>query len=240
MGLFDQPAGDLFRLLTKWDERRLATWSATVDALTWPEGDGVVMEEDAAVELGNPSAGSRFFLLWTDDRPVENGRIRRVGPALCDLPPRGTPLGTVILVRGSFDDPYECYCDLRDAVYGASLDGFSVRTLPSRQQLWCRVSKDAMARGFTFDHLAAAWIRRAQALSFVQAAEVFFVTSPGETFEALAPIAQTTRRIVEALMKMGEEMRMDCEDCEYFDVCDTVQELRRYRDQLAREKGARR
>ena len=69
--------------------------------------------------------------------------------------------------------------------------------------------------------------------------QVLFIVGEQEELDLLRPAAEKARDVVEALIKMYEEMNFDCESCEYLEVCDEVAELRLIRDRLKgeREKG---
>ena len=54
--------------------------------------------------------------------------------------------------------------------------------------------------------------------------------------EGLSAPAEKVMDIVEALIKMYEEMNFDCDECEYVDVCDEVVELRQIRERLKSER----
>jgi CO dehydrogenase/acetyl-CoA synthase beta subunit len=122
-------------------------------------------------------------------------------------------------------------------VYDTRLEGFSVRTMPSRQSVWCRVSRDAAGRGFSLVDLGAALIDSLKGLDEVSEAQVVFVTAGVDEVKKLAGAAAGAQRIVDAMMKMYQEENFDCETCEYQDVCDTVMDLKKIRQKLAEGMG---
>ncbi len=197
----------------------------------------VILSEDTGLELGNPGTASRSLLLWDDKEGVADGRITLVGPDFSELQARAVPFAQVVMVEGSFRDEYECYRDLRDAAYNLRLRGFMTRVFPGRQSIWCRVSKEALASGFSAQILGSALIQASKGLAYVSGAEVLMVTSSREDIDELSGAADMVMDIVQALIKMYEEMNFDCETCEYVGVCDTVVELRRIRDRLQAERG---
>lgn len=201
---------------------------------TFPQ---VILSEDTGLELGNPGTTSRSLLLWDDGEGVVDGRITLVGPDFPDSEARVLPFAQVVMVKGIFRDEYECYRDLRDATYNLRLRGFMTRIFPGRQSVWCRVSKEALAKGFNAQILGSALIQALKGLHYVNGAEVLMVTSSREDIAELSPAADMVMDIVQALIKMYEEMNFDCETCEYVEVCDSVVELRRIRDRLQAERG---
>lgn len=236
MGLFSEPLQGIRRFI----EEKYSTGQAReyhyTSALPLADSPQVILSEDTGLELGNPGTLSRSLLLWDDAQQVVDGRITLVGPDFPELQARAVPFAQVVMVEGSFRDEYECYRDLRDAAYNLRLRGFMTRIFPGRQSIWCRVSREALARGFNARILGSALIRALKALPYVSGAEVLLVTSSREDIEALSQPADMVMDIVQALIKMYEEMNFDCETCEYVEVCDSVVELRRIRDRLQAER----
>jgi CO dehydrogenase/acetyl-CoA synthase beta subunit len=190
------------------------------------------------LELGNPGIGSLSFLVWSEDKaektkkaPKED-RIILIGPDLKKLKAKKIPFGQVIRVRGAFRDEYECYRELRDAVFDTKLKGFMVRVLPSRQTIWCRVDRESLDKGFSLAHLGAALVRSLKSISFVSSVDVIFVTSGKADLEKLKRPGEDSDQIVGALMKMVEEKSYDCDSCDYQELCDKIEELKMIRKNL--------
>jgi CO dehydrogenase/acetyl-CoA synthase beta subunit len=239
MGLFDEQVAQVRRLLHGWNAAGLAREFRTEDRELWPDGSNLVLQEDSALELGNPSVASLTLILWTEGEGVDNGRITLVGPDVGETTAASVPFAQVVIVSGEFENEYESYRDVRDAVYDARLEGFSVRTLPSKQSIWCRVSRGAFDSGFSLADVGAVLLDSLSEVEEVTAAEVLFVTESTEEVKKLGAAASGAQRIVDALMKMYQEENFDCETCEYQDVCDTVMDLKVIREKLAELKASR-
>lgn len=202
------------------------------DELSWEEGSNIILEEETAVELGDPRLGSLITLLWGDPSLVEDGNITLVGPDVSQASPAKIPLGMVVIAGARFSDEYECYRNLREAVYGVKLRGFMARMMPSRNTIWCRVSRDAISRGFSLFHLGGAIVNSLKRIAEVSSAEIIMATSGKEQVERMRPVVEGARMVVDAMIKMYSEMNFDCESCDYKDVCEEVVELKRIRDRL--------
>ncbi len=196
----------------------------------------VILSEDTGLELGNPGSASLSLLLWDAADGVVDCRITLVGPDFTEAASSSLPFAQVAMVGGEFSDEYDCYRDLRDATYNLKLRGFMTRVFPGRQSIWCRVSKEALGGGFKAQILGSALIQALKRLDFVNSVEVLLVTSSKQDVEGLSAPAEKVMDIVEALIKMYEEMNFDCEECEYVDVCDEVVELRQIRERLKSER----
>jgi len=236
MGLFDSPWRQLEAFLQKQREAGRLRELPLAASGDWPEEQSLVLEEDTAIELGKPDRGSLSFLLWREDGE-ERDRVLLVGPDLDELPSPSEPFGQIVLVRGRFEDEYECFRELRDAVYQTRLRGFMTRVLPSRQTIWARVNREARERGFSLAHLGAALVRNLKQSEFVSAASVVFIVSSREDLRSLEGAGREAARIAGAMLKMSEEMNFDCRTCEYADVCDEVAELKTIRQRLAEKKS---
>ena len=237
MGLFDEQLIEIRRLMSGMrDEEGLREFDA-LSREPWPLGRSLVLEEDTGLELGNPRIASLSTLLWTEDGDVADGRVTLAGPDIGEAQDNSLPFGQVLIVRGEFANEYDSYRDVRDAVYDTHLEGFSVRTMPSRQTIWCRASTDAVGSGLSLADLGAAFIEALKSVPGVSAAEAFFVTSSASDVARLSPAATGAQRLVDAMMKMYQEQNFDCETCEYADVCDTVMDLKKIRKKLADDKA---
>ncbi len=236
MGLFDEQIEEVGRFLAcmrdRGDLRELE-----VRPERWPSVSSLLLSEDTAIELGNPSVASLSFVIWGDPARVRDGVVSLVGPDVSEMDERGVPFAQVVIAGGKFTDEYESYRDVREAIYDTVLEGFMVRTMPSRQSIWCRISREAVSSGFSLADLGDALIWNLKTVEPVTGAEVLFVTSSVADVEKLVPAASGARRIIEALMKMYEEKNFDCETCEYKDVCDEVMDLKKIRERLAEQKA---
>lgn len=228
MGLFENQA----EIVHKFLKEKSASLASLPEPERWPRQSGLVLEEDTAIELGNPARGSLEFLLWTESPPSPDDRVLLLGPDVPNIKEKHAPFAQVVMVSGNFDQEYECYQDMKDTVYETRLDGYMARVLPSRRTVWARVSKDAYEKGFSLAHLGWAIVRELRELEFISSVTVLFVTSNKEDAEALAPAARESSRIAAALVRMNEEMSFDCDTCDYRDVCDTVAELKVIRKKL--------
>lgn len=236
MGLFDQPLTEIRAYLDGKREGGRASEFPFTTILPRADSTQVILSEDTGLELGNPGSASLSLLLWDSAAGVMDDRVTLVGPDFTETASPSLPFAQVVMVGGDFSDEYDCYRDLRDATYNLRLRGFMTRVFPGRQSIWCRVSKEALANGFTAQILGSSLIQALKRLDFVRSVEVLLVTSSKEEVEELSAPAEKVMDIVEALIKMYEEMNFDCDECEYVEVCDEVVELRQIRERLKTER----
>jgi CO dehydrogenase/acetyl-CoA synthase complex beta subunit len=230
MGLFDEIRGDLDSWLEAQGHKG-AVRSHDHAASTWPLERSVVLKAETGLELGNPLQGSLSLLIWNEDRRDSSDKVIIIGPELEESQTPSMPLARLILVDGDFKDEYDTYRDLMAAIYEVALRGITSRSLPSRHEIWLRISKDALEQGLSLRSIGNALIEGLKKLQSVKAVRVIFLTGKEAILE-LSSIAEKANMILDALVKMYDEMNFDCESCEYIEVCDEVVELKNIRDRL--------
>jgi len=241
MGIFTGALREV-RAFMKDAEGRNKREFASLTGSVWPAGGdkNLVMAADVGVELGNPQEESVSFVLWTEEiSEIHDGRITLIGPDIPESRSQSRPFGKVILLSGrGFDEgnTYERYRQLDGLRFDLDLKGYMLRAASVYQKEWIRISRVAVEDGFSFRILGTELIHLFRRMDYIDAAEVLFVTSGPEDMTPLKGIATGAGRIIAAMGKMVDEWSMDCDACEYEDVCNAVEDLKRMRDQLM--KGA--
>jgi CO dehydrogenase/acetyl-CoA synthase beta subunit len=192
---------------------------------------GIIVKEDTFVELGNPSLASSSFVVWNDDlSAVVDGRITCIGPDIQQSGGQSLPFGQVMIVGGA-ELEQEHYPELERTQYTSDrIEGYMLRSVPRR--VWSRVSKEAAAKGFSFETLGRALMsvfREKHPL--LEATEVVFVTSSKEDVDQLDGIAADVRKFSGELRKLVRQQdasydctEYDCDSCDDKPVCDSVRD----------------
>ena len=212
MELFEQTFTDIRNYI---EGKKCQSWTVTQRKILWPSGKGrnVVLSDEMAVELGNPQMNSVSCLIWTGKPDlVIDGKISLVGPDINESKGKSLPFGKIVLVGVSEFDEESAY------------DKY--KAVSQYQREWSRISHDALQKGFSFEVLGSALREEYLKKSFVRAVEFLFVTSSGEDVSQLQEITKNVGRTISALNKMLNEIDPDCDECEYNDVCDEVDELK--------------
>jgi len=216
-----------------------------LDDFSWPEAGqrDIVLKSDTGIELGNPKDESISFLAWTGDSSLVNdGYISLIGPDISETKSPALPFGKVVLVSGTgFDEDncYDRYHEMEFLRYDVSLKGYMMRAVSQYMREWSRVSKEAVERGFSFQILGSAFLKKLKELNYVSGAEVFFVTSSSEDVRKLKKPGDRFMRYISAMTKMTEEMDFDCESCEYQEVCSEAEELQDMRKSLIKSRAGK-
>ena len=237
MEFFDTQFQDLRSFMQEKTDQGLVR-GFTRQEKSWPRGGNrnLVLEQDMAVELGNPQTESTSFMLWENDSgTIRDNHISLIGPDLGEAADVRLPFGKIVLVGGKDftpDNAYDRYREMEAIRYDIDLKGYMMRAASQYQREWSRVSKAAMNDGFSLVTLGSTLIDRFKEKSFVSAVEVIFITSSREDILAVKEVSEQSMRIISAMNKMAEEMSFDCDACEYNDVCSDVAALRSMRNNM--------
>lgn len=229
MELFGETLTDIRKYIEGKNSRH---WVIKEQKNVWPSGKGrnVVLSEDMALDLGNPQMNSVSCLIWTQATGlVQDGRISLIGPDIKESSGKSLPFGKVVLAQVSgFDEEttYDRYKDMEAVRYSLDLKGYMIRAVSQYQREWSRISKEAVQNGFSFEILADALRKEYLKKDYIHAVEFLFVTSSAGDVSDLQEITKNVGRKVSALNKMLSEIDADCDECEYNDVCDEVDELK--------------
>jgi len=198
----------------------------------WPSGKGrnVVLSDEMAVELGSPQMNSVSCLIWTENHDlVHDGMVSLIGPDIKDSPEKSLPFGKIVLLGVSgFDEEsaYDKYKEMEAVRYSLDLKGYMIRAVSQYQREWSRISREAVQKGFSFEVLGGALREEYLKKDYIHAVEFLFVTSSAEDVGELQEITKNVGRTISAMNKMLSEIDPDCDECEYNDVCDEVDELK--------------
>jgi CO dehydrogenase/acetyl-CoA synthase beta subunit len=214
------------------------------DVISWASGGkrNIVLKPDVGVELGNPSDESASFLVWTNNLDlVQDGAIRLEGPDIGECENRHIPFGKIVLIGGRGFDEENCCERCREMEllrYDLSLEGYMIRAVSQYMREWSRVSKKAVAARFSFATLGDALIKLYKSLEYIDAVEVFFVSSSPEAVRRIRGFGEQVMRCIGAMRKLSAPHLFDCDSCEYRDVCDDVSELRAMRNAMKKTENA--
>jgi CO dehydrogenase/acetyl-CoA synthase beta subunit len=243
MGLFDKYHDEITAYLKRKISEGEVSEFCHQGGSNWPlsKNRNLVLGQDTAVELGNPKDASTSFLLWCNKpNKVNNGRISIVGPDLLQIKSKQVSFGKIVIVTGvdfNAENSYERYRALEKVRFDIHLKGYMMRGASQFQREWSRVSKEALANGFSFRILGGALIEKYLDLDFVRAVEVIFITNGRDDVLEMKTVSDQVMRIIGAMNKMAGELSFDCDTCEYTDVCRDVAELRSMRSSRARRRA---
>jgi CO dehydrogenase/acetyl-CoA synthase beta subunit len=210
-------------------------------------GTDLILRGDTFVELGSPDVGSSSFLIWTDDPSlVKSGRITVIGPDIPESEGASLPFGQVIIAAGKklSGDKHE-FID-RTQYISDQIEGYMLKSMS--RQMWSRVSKDAAAKGFSFETLGRALMAIFKSsIPEIEAVEVLFVTTSKDDLQPLQDLSEQIREISKNMTKeiwktKGYDIEcfstFDCESCPESTVCNEIKEMVNVRKKTKGDSGA--
>ena len=228
---------ELFNPLIKDTRKQLdpyagKTWSYS-DTDCWKDigSSELVLQRDAAYELGARGRGSANYVLFTSSPElVPEDRTVLYGPDLKDIK-ADCDFARIVLLRigmidGDDENVYRVLKDIEFAKYHVYPEGYMVRISPESFREQVRVSRDALKKGISFKALGASYIREYRKDPNVISAEVIFITDPAADYKALLELAKKSTAAIGTLTHILEGLPTDCTVCSLKDICDEVEGMK--------------
>ena len=229
MELYNSLIGETKALFEKlprkaWDYNPKGAWASN-------DSSELVLQKDAAYELGASGKGSANFVLFTSSSDlVDKDQVILCGKDLKEIKGDCDFARIVLLRIGVLDDDDEAvYRTLRDiefAKYHVYPKGYMVRISPESYREQVRVSRDAIRRGISFQALGASYIAAYKKNPNVISATVLFLTDPAADYSALKALAKKSADVTGTLTHIFEGLPTDCSVCALKDICDEVEGMK--------------
>ncbi len=191
----------------------------------------LVLQKDAAYELGAQGRGSANLVLFTSTSElVDKDQVILYGPDLRDI--KGdVDFARIVLLRvGVLDDDdenvYRTLKDIEFAKYHVYPEGYMVRMSPESYREQIRVSKAAIRQGISFKSVGASYIAEYKKDANVLNATVIFVTAAGLDYAAMQKLAKKANDVTGTLTHILEGLPTDCSVCALKDICDEVEGMK--------------
>ena len=228
---------ELFNSLFK-DTQTLLEGSA---AKVWPYRPGeewkdignseLVLQKDAAYELGASGRGSANYVLFTSSSElVSRDEVLLYGPDLKDI--RGDcDFARIVLLRvgvleGDDEKIYRTLKDIEFAKYHVNLEGYMIRMSPESYREQVRVSKQVLRKGISFKNVGYSYIKAYKKDENVLSATVIFLTQPGLDYAAMKANAKKASDVTGTLTHILEGLPTDCSVCSLKGICDEVEGMK--------------
>lgn len=191
----------------------------------------LVLQKDAAFELGAQGKGSANYVLFTSNPELVNeDKVLLYGPDIAELKGDCDFARIVLLRLGVLDDDdenvYRTLKDIEFAKYHVYPEGYMVRMSPESSREQVRVSKNAVRQGISFKAIGANYIEEYKKNPNVLAATVIFVTAPGYDYKKMQELAKKSTKVTGTLTHILEGLPTDCSICALKDVCDEVEGMK--------------
>ena len=191
----------------------------------------LVLQKDAAYELGASGRGSANYVLFTSSSElVSRDEVLLYGPDLKDI--RGDcDFARIVLLRvgvleGDDEKVYRTLKDIEFAKYHVNLEGYMIRMSPESYREQVRVSRQALRKGIGLRQVGNSYIKAYKQDENVLNATVIFVTQPGPDYAAMKANAKKASDITGTLTHILEGLSTDCSVCSLKGICDEVEGMK--------------
>lgn len=191
----------------------------------------LVLQKDAAYELGAQGKGSANFVLFTSSAElVSEDKVMLFGRDMGEICSDCDFTRIVLLRIGVLDDDdekvYRTLKDIEFAKYHVYPEGYMTRMSPESFREQIRVSKTALRKGISFKNIGMNYISEYKKDPNVIAATVIFITDPGFDYGKLKDMAKKANDITGTLTHILEGLPTDCSVCALKDVCEEVEGMK--------------
>ena len=191
----------------------------------------LVLQRDAAYEMGAMGKGSANYVLFTSSNELVNkDQVILYGPDMGQIKGDCDFARIVLLRVGVLDDDdeavYRTLKDIEFAKYHVYPEGYMVRMSPESSREQIRVSKKALAKGISFRFVGASYVAEYKKDANVLNATVIFITDPKADYAALQAAAKKASAVTGTLTHILEGLPTDCSICALKDICDEVEGMK--------------
>lgn len=191
----------------------------------------LVLQKDAAYELGAQGKGSANYVLFTSSADLVNeDKVMLFGNDLGQIKGDCDFARIVLLRIGVMDDDdekvYRMLKDIEFAKYHVYPEGYMVRMSPESFREQVRVSKTALKKGVSFKNIGMNYIAAYKKDPNVLNATVIFITDPSFNYGEMKTMAKKANDITGTLTHILEGLPTDCSICALKDVCEEVEGMK--------------
>ena len=191
----------------------------------------LVLQKDAAFELGASGKGSANYVLFTSSSELVNkDQVLLYGPDLKEV--RGDcDFARIVLLRvgvleGDDEKIYRTLKDIEFAKYHVNLEGYMIRMSPESYREQVRVSRQAIRKGINFRQVGSSYIKAYKQDENVLNATVIFITKAGLDYAAMKANAKKAADVTGTLTHILEGLPTDCSVCSLKGICDEVEGMK--------------
>ncbi len=186
-----------------------------------------LMDKDTAVELGGYPKESVNLIVGTSDMEIEDG-VFIVGDASLDNKTH-ISFGKVVLIQTEDFPEEEIYDFTQETLMkdtSLRFEGVMLRTSPKHYYTNLKVSKKAVANGFTLWKMGETVQAEFLRIPKVKKVKVVLIAGDSPLYKQLLPIAESVKEVTVTLNHIFDGIDMDCGSCAWSALCDEVEGLR--------------
>ena len=203
---------------------------------TWEDvgGNQLIMMKESAYELGGDNKPAVNYACISSDDYVTEDEIWVYGKDLNEIN-GSVSFARIVLVKvdslkgeGEEDtEPlFRAIQDIDFVKYHVYPKGYMIRSSSDSFREQVRVSKDAVKKGISFEHVGNSYVKEYKKNPNVLAVRVIFATVDDADYAEMRKDAKKVRDITKTLSKILEGMATDCHSCSLKEICDEVEGLK--------------
>ena len=236
---------ELFNSFIRKTEELLAgssvrKWAYSADDC-WPDTgrSELIMQREAAYELGGGRNALTFGCVTTDETLVGEDSVWLYGPDLGELK-SDCDFARIVFFSvqdiGDEDEAFKAIQDIDFVKYHVFPRGYMVRALAEDCREQVRLSRSAVRDGVSFRGVGCDYIRKYREDPNVRSVRMIFVTDPAVDFRELRALAQKASEVTRSLNTIFKGIPTDCYSCGLKSICDEVEGMRELHFQQAGKK----
>ena len=165
---------------------------------------------------------------------INHGKITLLGEEVNRITESSIDFGIIIFVEIDDDDQIN-EDDLKQLNFISNgIEGFSIRTIPRR--FWCRISKNSIQEGFSFEFLGGAIIKlfKQKFEDILKSVEILIINSYPSSIDQLVALTSDItsknrdkwrRKVNEWRKRIDCDYDWGCEICPYREECYNVKQV---------------
>jgi len=202
----------------------------------------IILEEETGLELGGMNRKS-FSIIFPikDSQLIKHGKITLLGKEVNKITEPTIDFGMMLLIGINNATEKEKDELKRLNFISNGIEGFSIRTIPRR--FWCRISKSALQKGFSFEFLGNAiiYLYKRKFKGLVKSVEVIFINSYPSSIEQFIVLSSDIfskvkekwkTKIDEWRKRIDCDYDWGCEICPYREECYGVKQVLVSREEI--------
>lgn len=191
-----------------------------------------IFPSDSAVELGGGNCDSGYLIAYTTDTNlVSKDECLLLGDDIGNLQ-GDVPFARIAIVlideKGETNEQklYRFLRDIEYKRYKVNPDGYMLRVNTNQLKEGARVAKSAVKDGISFAHVGKILCDAYKQSPNVKAVKQIFITDKNFDFKTFGALAKLNEGITVTLDHILKNLKMDCNTCNFKDICDTIEGMR--------------
>ncbi len=231
MQLFDKEIDAVLDCISNLDQRILPIQQDVLISVK----NNMIFTNETAFELGGPFHKSLSYELTTTSNKFSEDKIILIGKDLNEIKEDTDFIRITLCVMKDEnlegEKLYQCLEKIKLTKYRVSPEGYMLRTAIGNQEK-VRVSKEFIQK-HTFSEIGSTYMHAYKQLPYIQHVQEIFITGNTSIYEQLKEIGIEKKKITDTIDHILKGVMVnDCGSCSVKELCDKVQDLREFHENV--------